>query len=128
MATSTSLCFSSLPDGGGGKRRKGSGSPSERCGSVLPSESKAPSSSGRYCASLILRHIAHLGSEMVGYEKLGAEGERVHASLQYYTKFLAKCPDSGGGGMTTLRETLSGFYIPMPKSASNYFLNKIINI
>lgn len=63
----------------------------------------------------------------------GAEGERVHASLQYYTKLLAKCPDSGGGagggwGMTTLRETLNGFYIPMPKSASNYFLNKIINI
>ena len=65
---------------------------------------------------------------MVGYETLGAEGERVHASLQYYTKLLAKCPDSGGGGMTMLRETLNGFYIPMPKSASNYFLNEIINI
>lgn len=65
---------------------------------MLPSESKDASSSGRYCASLIL-FLGTLPILEVKWLRMrnGAEGERVHASLQYYTKLLAKCPDSGGG-------------------------------
>lgn len=44
----------------------------------------------------ILRQNAHLGRKMDGYEEAGAQGERKLASLQYYTKPLAKYPDSGG--------------------------------
>jgi hypothetical protein len=49
---------------------------------------------------------------MVGYEKLGAEGGRVHASLQYYTKLLAKCPDSGGGGDDNVKRNFKWILYP----------------
>lgn len=75
---------------------------------------------------------ARLGRRMDGNEKAGAQEERRHASLQYHTKPMPRfwrCGSAGWGvgerRLTRSREILTGYEIPIPRSASNYVLNHI---